>query len=207
MKGVELTKKQKKELTRILVAGILFAVLIIVEHLAGAGHLAADQKVGSSKWVMFALFLIPYVIVGLPVLRTAVLGIIHGQVFDESFLMSLATIGAFAVGENAEAVAVMLFYQVGEFFQSYAVGRSRRSISALMELAPEYANVEDAEGNLEQVDPDEVEQGTLLVILPGEKIPSDGIVEEGAEIIVVGGFICNAADRAATAKELKAHLK
>lgn len=183
MKAAELTNKQKKELRRILIAGILFAVLMIVEHTAGAGHLAAEQKAGISRWVMLALFLIPYAIVGLPVLRTAVLGIGHGQIFDESFLMSLATIGAFAVGENAEAVAVMLFYQVGEFFQSYAVGKSRRSISALMELAPEYANVEDEEGNLEQVDPDEVEQGTRLVILPGEKIPIDGVVEEGESLV------------------------
>ena len=167
-----LTQKQKKELRRILIAGVLFAVLMIVEHTAGIG-----------RWGMFVLFLIPYAVVGIPVLRTAVLGIGHGQVFDESFLMSLATIGAFAVGENAEAVAVMLFYQVGEFFQSYAVGRSRRSISALMELAPEYANLVDEAGNMEQVDPDEVEQGSLLAILPGEKIPIDGIVEEGESLV------------------------
>ena len=172
MSANTLTTKQKKELRRILIAGILFALLMVVEHTAGIG-----------RWGMLALFLIPYLIVGLPVLRTAALGIGHGQIFDESFLMSLATIGAFAVGENAEAVAVMLFYQVGEFFQSYAVGKSRRSISALMELAPEYANVEDAEGNLEEVDPDDVEEGTLLVILPGEKIPIDGIVEEGESLV------------------------
>ena len=172
MKTDALTSKQKKELRRILIAGFLFAGLLITDHVSGTG-----------RWSMFALFLIPYLIVGLPVLRSAVLGIGHGQIFDESFLMSLATIGAFAVGENAEAVAVMLFYQVGEFFQSYAVGKSRRSISALMELAPEYANVENAEGTLEQVDPDEVEQGTLLVILPGEKIPIDGIVEEGESLV------------------------
>ena len=172
MKMDSLTQKQKKELRRILIAGVLFAVLMVVEHTAGIG-----------RWGLFALFLIPYAIVGAPVLRTAVLGIGHGQVFDESFLMSLATIGAFAVGENAEAVAVMLFYQVGEFFQSYAVGRSRRSISALMELAPEYANLVDEAGNMEQVDPDEVEQGSLLAILPGEKIPIDGIVEEGESLV------------------------
>ena len=167
-----LTGKQKKQIKKIVTAGILFAVLVIVQHTAGIG-----------RWGMFALFLIPYLIVGFPVLRSAVLGIGHGQIFDESFLMSLATIGAFAVGENAEAVAVMLFYQVGEFFQSYAVGRSRRSISALMELAPEYANVVDENGGTRQVDPDEVEEGTLLVILPGEKIPIDSIVEEGESLI------------------------
>ena len=183
MNAYALTKKQKKQLRGILIAGILFAVLMIVEHTAGAGHLAADQKVGSWRFGMFALYLIPYLIVGLPVLHTAVLGIGHGQIFDESFLMSLATIGAFAVGENAEAVAVMLFYQIGEFFQSYAVGRSRQSISALMELAPEYANVVDESGNLEQVDPDEVEPGTLLMILPGEKIPIDSVVEEGESLV------------------------
>ena len=177
-----LTKKQKKQLRGILTAGVLFAVLMIFQHTA-AGYLPGDLKTGVGRWILFALFLIPYLIVGLPVLRTAALGIAHGQVFDESFLMSLATIGAFAVGENAEAVAVMLFYQVGEFFQSYAVGRSRGSISALMELAPEYANVLNEDGGMEQVDPEEVEPGTLLVILPGEKIPIDGIVEEGESLV------------------------
>ena len=167
-----LTKKQKKELRRILAAGVLFGVLMIVDKTAGIG-----------RWGMFALFLIPYAIVGLPVLWNAVRGIGHGQIFDESFLMSLATIGAFAVGENAEAVAVMLFYQIGEFFQSYAVGRSRQSISALMELAPEYANLETADGNTEQVDPDEVPEGSRIVVLPGEKIPIDGIVEEGESLV------------------------
>lgn len=167
-----LSRKQKKELSRILIAGILFIILMIVEHTAGIG-----------RWGMFALFLIPYVIVGLPVLWNAVRGIGHGQIFDESFLMSLATIGAFAVGENGEAVAVMLFYQIGEFFQSYAVGKSRRSISALMELAPEYANLVQEDGSITETDPDEVETGSLLAVLPGEKIPIDGIVEEGESLV------------------------
>ena len=168
----ELTKKQKKELQRILAAGVLFAVLLVLEHRTGIGRLG-----------MFLLYLIPYVIVGGSVLRNAVRGIGHGQIFDEAFLMSLATIGAFAVGENAEAVAVMLFYQIGEFFQSYAVGRSRRSISSLMELAPEYANVEKEDGTIEETDPDEVETGSRIVILPGEKIPIDGVVEEGESLV------------------------
>lgn len=167
-----MTKKQKKDIQKIIVAGILFAVFIIVEHVTGIG-----------RWGMFALFLIPYLIVGLSVLRNAVRGIGHGQIFDESFLMTLATIGAFVVGENAEAVAVMLFYQVGEFFQSYAVGKSRKSISALMELAPEYANLEAPDGTFEKVDPEEVPEGSVLVLLPGERIPIDGIVVEGESLI------------------------
>ena len=167
-----MTKKQKKDIQKIIVAGILFAVFIIVEHVTGIG-----------RWGMFALFLIPYLIVGQSVLRNAVRGIGHGQIFDESFLMTLATIGAFVVGENAEAVAVMLFYQVGEFFQSYAVGKSRKSISALMELAPEYANLEAPDGTFEKVDPEEVPEGSVLVLLPGERIPIDGIVVEGESLI------------------------
>ena len=172
MKKSTFTKEQKQELGKIIIAAILFFVFLAVEHTTGIG-----------RWGMFVLYLIPYLIVGLPVLCEAVEGIGHGQVFDEEFLMALATIGAFAVGESAEAVAVMVFYQVGEFFQDYAVDKSRDSISELMEMAPEYANLIGEDGNFAQVSPDEVETGSLLMVLPGEKIPIDGVVEEGESLI------------------------
>lgn len=129
-------------------------------------------------WLRFALFMIPYLVIGYDILRKALKGICNRQVFDENFLMAVATIGAIALGEYTEGVAVMLFYQIGELFQSYAVGRSRRNISELMDIRPDYANVE-RDGRLEQVDPDEVEIGTVIVVQPGEKIPIDGVVEEG----------------------------
>ena len=170
-----LTKKQKKELRDILIALGLFLVLEVLEH-AGLSFM-------ENRWISFALYLIPYLIVGLPVLRKAFLGIRNLQMFDESFLMTLATIGAFATGENAEACAVMLFYQVGELFQQYAVGRSRRSITDLMEIAPEFAHIQREDGSLETVDPDEVRIGDVLVVKPGEKVPVDGVILEGDSLI------------------------
>jgi len=128
------------------------------------------------------LFLVPYLVIGYDILRKAVLGVIHGEVFDENFLMAVATIGAMCLGEYAEGVAVMLFYQIGELFQSYAVGKSRKNISALMDIRPDYANIE-VDGKLEQVEPDEVEIGSIIVIQPGEKVPLDGIVEEGSSTL------------------------
>ena len=134
-------------------------------------------------WVLFVLYLIPYLIVGHDVIRKCVLGIAHGQMFDESFLMTLATIGAFGCQEFEEAVAVMLFYQVGEFFQNYAVGKSRNAIKELMSIAPEFANRELADGSLEVIDPDDVEIGDILVVKPGEKIPVDAVVIAGEGLI------------------------
>lgn len=134
------------------------------------------------RYARLALFLIPYLIIGYDILRKAVLGIVNGQVFDENFLMALATVGAIILGEYTEGTAVMLFYQIGELFQSYAVGKSRRNISALMDIRPDYANIEQG-GELEQVDPDDVEIGTVIVVQPGEKVPIDGVIVSGASTL------------------------
>ncbi|MCC8181666.1 MAG: cadmium-translocating P-type ATPase [Clostridiales bacterium] len=158
-----MNKKQKRMLIRILIAGALMIVLSLLP-VEGA--------------LRFVLFLIPYLVIGSDILRKAWKGILNRQVFDENFLMAVATVGAMALGEYTEGVAVMLFYQIGELFQSYAVGRSRRNISQLMDIRPDYANVEGEDG-LEQVDPDEVEPGTVIVVQTGEKIPIDGVVVEG----------------------------
>ena len=170
-----MTKKQKKMLGRILVAFVLFAVLLICEH---TGVLEKVQN----PVALFAIYLVPYLVIGYDIVWKAVRNISHGQVFDENFLMMIATFGAFGVKEYSEAVAVMLFYQVGELFQGYAVGKSRQSISDMMDICPEYANVEQ-DGVLEQVDPDDVEVGTIIVIKPGERIPLDGVVVEGESMI------------------------
>lgn len=169
-----MTKKQKKILYRIIIAGVLMAALYFVPV---------------EGYPRFGLYLIPYIIIGYDILRKAALGIVHGEVFDENFLMAVATVGAMLLGvyneahgmegEFAEGVAVMLFYQIGELFQAVAVGKSRRNISALMDIRPDYANIEDESGGLEQVDPDDVEAGTIIVVRPGEKIPIDGVVVEG----------------------------
>lgn len=166
------TKKQKKELYRIIIALVLFVILMIAEHTV------IPENIAHSPW-MIPVWLVPYFIVGYDVVRKCFLGIAHGQMFDESFLMTLATVGAFGCGEFDEAVAVMLFYQVGEFFQSYAVGKSRGAISDLMSIAPDFANREEEDGSIEIIDPDDIEPGDILVIKPGEKIPTDGKVIEG----------------------------
>lgn len=163
-----MNKKQKKMLIRIIVAAVLMVILYFIPV---------------QRYVRFILYLIPYLIVGYDILRKAFKGIINRQVFDENFLMAVATIGAMAIavyenGDYTEAIAVMLFYQIGELFQSYAVGKSRRNISALMDIRPDYANIEK-DGKLEQVDPDEVAVGTVIVVQPGEKVPIDGIIVEG----------------------------
>ena len=161
-------------LARIMIAFVLFLGLIICEH---TGVFVLLNHV-----LLFVLYLIPYLIVGYDIIFKAARNIAHGQVFDENFLMMIATFGAFGVGEYSEAVAVMLFYQVGELFQSYAVGRSRQSITDMMDICPEYANIETG-GELTRVDPDDVEVGTIIVIKPGERIPLDGIVTEGESLI------------------------
>ena len=159
-----MNKKQKKVLIRIIAAVVLLIALAFVP---------------ADGWIQFALYMIPYLVIGYDILKKAVKGILNRQVFDENFLMAVATIGAIALGDYKESVAVMLFYQIGELFQSYAVGKSRRNISELMDIRPDYANVEQ-DGELVQVDPDEVEIGTVILVKPGEKIPIDGIVVEGA---------------------------
>lgn len=171
-----LTNRQKKDLTRIIIALILFAALMIAEHTV------IPEDFSESIW-MLLIWLVPYFIVGYDVVRKCLLGISHGQMFDESFLMTLATVGAFGCREFDEAVAVMLFYQVGEFFHSYAVGKSRGAITDLMSIAPDFANREDEDGEIEVIDPDDIEVGDILVIKPGEKIPADGTVIEGEGLI------------------------
>ena len=161
-----MTKKQKNLLIRVIAAGVLMAVFSFLP--------LEDYPI-----VRFLLFLIPYLTVGYDILRKAFKGIRNKQVFDEHFLMAVATIGAMALGEYTEGVAVMWFYQIGELFQSYAVGKSRRSISELMDIRPDYANIETEDGKIEKVDPDDVEVGTIIVVQPGEKVPIDGIVREG----------------------------
>lgn len=159
-----MNKKQKKVLQRIIVS---FVCLVILEFLPIDGY------------VKFALYMIPYLIIGHDILKKALKGIMNKQVFDENFLMAVATVGAIALGDYKEGTAVMLFYQIGELFQSYAVGKSRRNISDLMDIRPDYANIENSDGEVEQVDPDEVEVGTVIIVKPGEKVPIDGIIVEG----------------------------
>ena len=170
--GIDMNKKQKKMLARILIAA---ALLIGFNFLPFTGY------------VRFIFYLIPYLIIGYDILIKAFKGIKNRQPFDESLLMAIATIGAIAIaltgdGDYTEAIAVMLFYQIGEWFQSYAVGKSRRNISDLMDIRPDYANIE-VNGKLEQVDPDEVEIGSVIVVQPGEKVPIDGIVTEGSSTL------------------------
>ena len=171
------TEKQKKELKEIGIAFILFVVLMIAEHMG----LFPDTTGGTIAELL--LYLVPYFIVGHDVVRKCLIGIKNRQLFDESFLMTLATIGAFGCREFGEAVAVMLFYQVGEFFQGYAVGKSRGSIEDLMSMAPDFANRESEDGSVEVIDPDDIEVGDILVIKPGEKVPTDGIVIEGSGLV------------------------
>ena len=159
-----MNKKQKKVFIRIIVAAVLMVVLSL---------LPVDG------WLKFVLFMIPYLVIGHDILLKAWKGILNRQVFDENFLMAVATIGAILLGDYREGVAVMLFYQIGELFQSYAVGKSRRNISELMDIRPDYANIEKEDGTLEQVDPDEVGIGSVIVVQPGEKVPIDGVIEEG----------------------------
>ena len=170
-----MTKKQKNMFTRILVTAVLYAALVAADHMKMISAVFTG-------WKMLFLYLIPYFVIGWDILYKAVRNIKNGQVFDENFLMAVATIGAFGVNEYSEAVAVMLFYQVGELFQSYAVNRSRQSITDLMDICPEYANIEE-DGQLKQVDPDDVEVGDIIVIKPGEKIPLDGKVVFGESMV------------------------
>lgn len=169
-----MTKKQKTMLARIIAAFLIYIPLFAASHKGAMEGLSAP--------VNFAVFLVPYLVIGWDIVYKAVRGIVNGQVFDENFLMTIATFGAFGVGEYSEAVAVMLFYQVGELFQSYAVSRSRQSIADLMDICPEYANLEK-DGELVQMDPDDVEIGDIIVIKPGERVPLDGRVISGESMV------------------------
>lgn len=166
-----MSKKQKNLLVRIIVATIFFVPLYLISE--------GFVKVDIPKPALLVLFLIPFVTAGYDIIRKAVLGIFNKQVFDENFLMTVATVAAIALGEYGEGVAVMLLYQVGEFFQSYAVGKSRKDIADLIDIRPDYANLEQEDGTTEKVDPDEVETGSIIVVNPGEKVPIDGVIVEG----------------------------
>lgn len=175
-----MTKKQKKVLIRIIVSAvILVAIAVTFAVLDKTGTVKLENPSVMWRCIEIVAYLIPYLIIGYDILKKAFLGIIHGEVFDENFLMAIATVGAMVLGEYKEASAVMLFYQVGELFQSYAVGKSRKNITALMDIRPDYANIEK-DGKLEQVDPDDVQIGTVIVVQPGEKVPIDGKVVEGS---------------------------
>ena len=181
-----MTKKQKKMLTRILVAALMLIGLKLIPT-AVFSQLDGLLFPGAGRWLRLALYLVDYAVIGYDILRKALKGIIKGRVFDENFLMAIATVGALALaiyenGDYAEAIAVMLFYQIGELFESYAVGKSRRNISQLMDIRPDYANIEQ-EGRLIQVDPEELPVGTVIVVQPGEKVPIDGVVTEGSSAL------------------------
>ena len=179
-----MTKKQKRMLTRIIVSAILFILLQFIPF----------ERIPGKVPVKFILYVVDFLIIGYDILKKAGKGIWNRQVFDENFLMAVATLGAFAleiysekgnllaVNDCNEAVAVMLFYQIGEFFQAYAVGKSRKNITQLMDIRPDYANIEK-DGKLEQVDPSEVQKGSIIVVQPGEKVPIDGIVIEGSSTL------------------------
>ena len=162
-----MNKKQKKVLVRIIAAAVLLAVF---------------SQISVNPYLKFALFMIPYLIIGYDILKKAFKGIMNRQIFDENFLMAVATVGAIALGDYKEGTAVMLFYQIGELFQSYAVGKSRKNISELMDIRPDYANVE-RNGQVEKVDPDEVEIGSIIMVRPGEKVPIDGVIVEGTSTL------------------------
>ena len=178
-----MNKKQKRVLFRILATVVLMVILALLPV---------------SGYVRFGLFMIPYLVISYDILKKAFKGILNRQVFDENFLMAVATVGAILLGEYTEGVAVMLFYQIGELFQSYAVGKSRRNISELMDIRPDYANLEE-NGTLRRVDPDEVEVGTVIVVQPGEKIPIDGVVTEGASSLNTSALTGESVPRSVTA--------
>lgn len=166
-----MTKKQKKVLIRIIIAAVLIVALKLLFHF-----------VTVNKYIELVAFFVPYFVIGYDILKKAIHGIFNGEVFDENFLMAIATVGAIALGEYVEGTAVMLFYQIGELFQSYAVGKSRKNITSLMDIRPDYANIEE-DGKIEQVDPDDVEIGTVIIVKPGEKIPIDGVIVEGSSTL------------------------
>jgi len=180
-----MTRKQKKMLFRILVSAVLLV----------AAYLISWKFLPAGSWISLLLFLVPYAVIGWDVLYKAARGIINGQVFDENFLMALATVGAFFTAEYGEGVAVMLFYQVGELFQSCAVGKSRRSIAALMDIRPDYANIERENGEEETVDPEEVQVGDVIIVKPGERVPLDGVILSGAASVDTAALTGESAPR------------
>ena len=188
-----MTKKEKKKRNRIIVTFIAFVVLLFLQH---AGVMERFPRL-----LQFVFYFIPYVYIGYDVIKRAGRNIAHGQVFDENFLMMIATLAAFFIGENLEALAVMLFYQIGELFEDYAVGQSRKSITDMMNIAPEYANLL-VDGQLQQVDPEEVMIGDVIVVKPGEKIPLDGVVIEGESYLDTAALTGEAVPRRVTVKDV-----
>ena len=186
-----MSSKQKKTLTRIIVSFVIFVPLFVLEHLGVFDKLP-------NEWILGGIYLVPYIIIGYDIVIKAARNISHGQIFGENLLMMIATFGAFGVKEFEEAVAVMLFYQVGELFQGYAVGKSRQSISEMMDICPEYANIEE-NGELKQVDPDDVEIGSIIVIKPGEKVPLDGVIIEGNSMLDTAALTGESVPRSAKA--------
>lgn len=186
-----MSSKQKETLIRIIVSFVIFVPLFVLEHLGVFDKLP-------NEWILGGIYLVPYIIIGYDIIIKAARNISHGQIFDENFLMMIATFGAFGVKEFEEAVAVMLFYQVGELFQGYAVGKSRQSISEMMDICPEYANIEE-NGELKQVDPDDVEIGSIIVIKPGEKVPLDGVIIEGNSMLDTAALTGESVPRSAKA--------
>ena len=172
-----MSKKQKKKLIRIIISLVLFVILFILDLIFALDSLIPNNKI---SWILpLILYLSIYLIIGYDVLLKAIRNIFKGQIFDENFLMIIATIGAFGIKEYAEGVAVLLFYQIGEWFQDYAVRKSRKSISSLMDIRPDFANLRNSDGSYEMVDPDKVNVDDIILVKPGEKIPLDGLIING----------------------------
>ena len=188
-----MSPKQKKTLYRIITAGVIYGILLVWSHMDSYADLI------EGKWFEPLIFLVPFLLAGYDIVLKAIKNICHGQIFDENFLMLVAGIGAYGIQEYSEAVAVIIFYQVGELFQSYAVGKSRKSIADMMDICPEYANLETEDGSTEETDPDDVEIGSIIVIKPGEKVPLDCVVLSGESFVDTSALTGESVPRRATA--------
>lgn len=188
-----MSPKQKKTLYRIITAGVIYGILLVWSHMDSYADLI------EGKWFEPLIFLVPFLLAGYDIVLKAINNICHGQIFDENFLMLVAGIGAYGIQEYSEAVAVIIFYQVGELFQSYAVGKSRKSIADMMDICPEYANLETEDGSTEETDPDDVEIGSIIVIKPGEKVPLDCVVLSGESFVDTSALTGESVPRRATA--------
>ena len=188
-----MSPKQKKTLYRIITAGVIYGILLVWSHMDSYADLI------EGRWLEPLVFLVPFLLAGYDIVFKAIKNICHGQIFDENFLMLVAGIGAYGIQEYSEAVAVIIFYQVGELFQSYAVGKSRKSIADMMDICPEYANLETEDGSTEETDPDDVEIGSIIVIKPGEKVPLDCVVLSGESFVDTSALTVESVPRRATA--------
>ena len=187
-----MSPKQKKTLYRIITAGVIYGIILVWSHMDSYADLI------EGKWFEPLIFLVPFLLAGYDIVLKAIKNICHGQIFDENFLMLVAGIGAYGIQEYSEAVAVIIFYQVGELFQSYAVGKSRKSIADMMDICPEYANLENEDGSTEETDPDDVEIGSIIVIKPGEKVPLDCVVLSGESFVDTSALTGESVPRRAT---------